>query len=353
MITDDIGDITQKSRSIDPSMTHSITASAPATLMIMGEHAVLEGEPCLVSAIQKRLRITLTDQPLSPGYIEITSALGYFHGSLDDLQRENSFRFIAGALERYRSAIETMTTGLHLEVHADFSSTVGFGSSAAVLVATLAVLSRRFDTAVATPEILLKEARDVLQAVQGRGSGADLAAAIYGGLIRYQLDFDSDDIRQLASPTLNASGAERRPFAHIQRLPHPPTPTSTVIQQVQTQKTQEPERFKALFRQIGHSVDLATHAAQSARWPDFFKAIDDNQCLMIQIGVSDAQLDVIFKTLTENHRIPLHPKISGSGLGDCMIAFGPVSPNLFQDRPEVIVFPLEWESQGVMYHDTP
>ena len=46
-------------------------ASAPGSLMLLGEHAVLHGKPALVGALDKRITVTLT--PMRHDRIEIIS----------------------------------------------------------------------------------------------------------------------------------------------------------------------------------------------------------------------------------------------------------------------------------------
>ena len=53
-----------------------LKASAPGSLMLMGEHAVLHGKKALVCAIDQRISVSLT--PREDARISIVSALGEY-----------------------------------------------------------------------------------------------------------------------------------------------------------------------------------------------------------------------------------------------------------------------------------
>lgn len=61
-----------------------IKASAPGSLMLMGEHAVLYGHKALVFAINKRISATLSS--ISKPLISIRSQLGNYEISFDEFE---------------------------------------------------------------------------------------------------------------------------------------------------------------------------------------------------------------------------------------------------------------------------
>ena len=64
--------------------------------MLMGEHAVLHGQPALVCAISKRMKVELV--PRQDRDVLLHSALGEHETSLDELSPNESFRFVLGAI---------------------------------------------------------------------------------------------------------------------------------------------------------------------------------------------------------------------------------------------------------------
>ncbi len=69
-----------------------IHTSAPGTLMLMGEHAVLNGCHCLVAATDQRLHVYL--KPRKDNIIRIQSNLGEFEIPIDKLTIKEPFTFV-------------------------------------------------------------------------------------------------------------------------------------------------------------------------------------------------------------------------------------------------------------------
>ena len=150
--------------------------------MLMGEHAVLYGRRALVAAVHRRIRVRL--EPRADGQVRIASALGEIEVPLGRFKTQTPFRFVMAALRRYE---ERLPSGFDLRIESDFPHDVGLGSSAAVTVATCAVLERWTGTATyARPWDLFRQGREIIREVQGLGSGADVAASVFGGILSYR-----------------------------------------------------------------------------------------------------------------------------------------------------------------------
>jgi len=86
--------------------------------------------------------------------------------------------------------------GIRLTINSQIDPTLGLGSSAAVTAATLAALNFFVHQDVPTGAAGLHQRQlgdlhrtglAVIRELQGRGSGADLAASLCGGMLAYQL----------------------------------------------------------------------------------------------------------------------------------------------------------------------
>ncbi len=304
-----------------------IHSSAPATLMLMGEHAVLHGKHALVAAASPRLHVYL--QPRLDRIITIRSALGNYTGSLDTLEITDPFRFILSIIKQMN-----VQQGMDLEIQSDFAATLGLGSSAAVMVATAAAIlecapqdKSLFDICYAS-----------LLEVQGRGSGADLMAAIVGGIVLYRRE------PVFFKPIWPNPSLTELPF-HLIYAGYK-TPTPEVIQIVEAWRQQDPARYAQLFEDIDRCVAQAAQALETGDLPRFAQAMQANQKLMQALGVSDTHLDQIVHDLEATPGI-LAAKISGSGLGDCVFAVG------HRDNQNNIageVLDVRLSTQGVQIH---
>lgn len=180
-------------------------SSAPGKVVIIGEYAVLEGAPALVMAVDRRVRVALRSHDeaycsvSAPG---LTTGRGRFSLSSSGLQwldgDDASFRLATNTLEALLSMEDdysgcrafdlVLDSGTLMEHRAGAARKLGLGSSAALTVALCHALryyvASQHET-VTTPDLAALIA--IHAGFQGhRGSGLDVAASLYGGLIEYR-----------------------------------------------------------------------------------------------------------------------------------------------------------------------
>jgi len=159
------------------------TARAPGKLFLLGEWAVLDGAPALVAAVDRHVEATVS--PASDGIVVESTDGG--SGPLDPA-REPLPGGDAGAVAAV--ARVTGTTTAHVRVDSRGlvvgERKLGLGRSAAALVAVTAALDPSASSAVVLARALA--ANRVLQG--GRGSGADVGASVYGGVVEAQREGD-------------------------------------------------------------------------------------------------------------------------------------------------------------------
>jgi phosphomevalonate kinase len=176
-----------------------IAATAPGKLFLTGEWAVLRGAPALVVAVDRVVRVEL-DAEQGDGALSIESlAEGRtWHGDARD----------TGTPQGDAGAVVAVLRGLgwmHGRVVVDSrpfligERKLGLGRSAATIAATV-VARRRLAGAALEPGALLADALAANARFQdGQGSGADVAAAVYGGVIAAER---RDDALTVARHTL-------------------------------------------------------------------------------------------------------------------------------------------------------
>lgn len=287
-----------------PPRPRVMQASAPGSLMLLGEHAVLHGHPALVCAIHRRMHVRL--EVRTDDEITLRSALGQMQFNRRRMPpAEGPFRFVLRALQ---TRADRLAHGFDLTIESEMSPTLGLGSSAAVTVATLAVLHRLAADGT-DPGVMLAAARRIIRDVQGCGSGADAAASVYGGVVRYVA----------GDPPSAARVADDLPL--VVRYAGYKTPTPEVIRRVDDARKREPERFARLFATLGALTDEAVGALARPDLPALGAMFNRAQDCMEQLGVSDETLAALIAALRACPGVH-GAKISGSGLGDCVIGLG-------------------------------
>jgi len=95
---------------------------------------------------------------------------------------------------------------------------------------------------------------------------------------------------------------------------------------------------------MGASATVAFEALSAGNYVEVGEILRINQGLMDALGVSNRVLWEIVQRLQEEPGI-LGAKISGSGLGDCVVALGEIPENTSLGYP---IFRLRPSNQGVL-----
>lgn len=302
-----------------------VTVSAPGKLMLFGEHAVVYDHPCLVTAVDQRIRLTaeLIDEPNFEleasdvdvsGYKKPISELGN-----GEIPKGAKFVEIAvkNLMERSRNPSALLRAGefgmtgkkgIRITTTSEFSSKFGFGSSSASTVCAVKALSELFDLKLDNKAVFDLAFKTVLD-IQGKGSGFDVAAATYGGTIYFVTG--GKTIQPLAISNLplivGYSGVK--------------ADTVTLINQVKEKFADNNDRLQELYSEMEAIVEKAKPAVISSDWEQVGKLMLENQKLLVELGVSIDKLDQMIDGAINGGAFGA--KLSGAGGGDCMIAFGP------------------------------
>lgn len=304
-----------------------ITASAPGSLMLLGEHAVLHGFRALVCAINRRITVRLL--PTTEHSLKIVSRLGDYHFPLDHLVDHPGLRFV---LQVVRQHIDEISSGFELKIDSEFSADIGFGSSAAVTVATHAAVMKWINEAEPAKERLFTQSLETVRAVQGRGSGADLAASVFGGMVAYTTAPTFQPLAICIPLTAVYCGYK--------------TPTPEVILKVEQLRAEHPQQYERIFSEMDAGAANAIECLRKHDLPGFGTILNHNQQLMDEMGVNTPELQEIVDALQAAPDV-FGAKISGSGLGDCAVGIG-VADLKECDYP---VHHLEVSPTGCEYHD--
>lgn len=280
-----------------------IRVKVPGSLMLMGEHAVLQGELALALAVDSFVEVCLT--PRSDRRVIIDSALAKYDASLDQLESNARLSFVLTAIQAYQAKLDF---GFDLQISSEFSHQVGLGSSAAVTAGVIAAMSQLCHEQL-TPEQLFERSLAVVHTVQGgRGSGTDLVASIFGGIVAYRVS--PREIRRLdASPAIDLYYVGYK------------LATPEVISRVEAMAKSAPDFYRQLYRLMGQTTEAAERAIKQHDWPLLGQLMNSYAGLLDALGVCDINLADLQYRLRACEQV-LGAKISGSGLGDSVIVLG-------------------------------
>ena len=302
-----------------------VLASAPGSIMLTGEHAVLQGQKALAGAVVQRVIVRL--QPRADQRVRFVSALGQCEMRLDCICTEAPFTFVG--LAARDAAGGAASRGYNLAIEAEMPPHVGLGSSAAITAATYAAVHAYVHGTTLAPQRLWEACVSVIRSVQGRGSGTDAAASIYGGVILYSQDGGVEErfVEDLPPVSLLYVGYK--------------TPTARVIDFVEGRRREDPALYTVLDQRMGQCTEAATAGIRCHDMKRLARALQMGQAVLVGYGVCDPPLQALVDTLSGQDGVQA-VKISGSGLGDCVLALGRVSDPLSYAQ-----IPVVWDTEGV------
>ncbi len=148
--------------------------TAPAKLILFGEHSVVYGHPALGMALTRGVKVTLRR-----GDGQVTARLGEgVDGAPLDPKHPGPTALVHAALGDAAKRYDT-------EIEIGVPPMAGLGTSAAIAIATLRA-RQTLEDSKPTPEVQLASAIEVENIAHGKSSGLDPAICIDGGVIRFQ-----------------------------------------------------------------------------------------------------------------------------------------------------------------------
>jgi len=312
----------------------TVRVSAPGKVVLLGEYAVLEGAPALVMAVNRRARVTVSprDGPYcsvtAPGWQPETVRFRLAAGEPEWLVPDGRCPMLADhALRAFfdPERLREPCRPFHLELDSTALAAagrrapvkLGLGSSAAVTVALCYALG--YYVALQKAGVAPFDLRQLIEIHAGfqgrRGSGLDIAASLYGGLIEFKRA-GTPEVRPSQIPsdlayTFIWSGRQAATGQFLARL--------------ECWRRDDEPGFSAALRPL---LELAESGAQSARCgdaEDYLRVVTAYADALERLGAA-AATDIIsgphrrLRTLAA--RCGVVYKSCGAGGGDIGVAMG-------------------------------
>ena len=289
-----------------------VIASAPAKIILLGEHFVVYGEPAIVLAIDKRAYARIeerNDNHLYMRSIDLNLS-GYFENG--------NFRVEQGDLKEARMKFEPVKyavgkvmekRGEHVGLNVEINSTVpvgaGLGSSAAVIAASTLATGAVLDVKLAKEDIL-RIAYEAEKIVHGTPSGVDPAISTMGGTMLFQMDtgFKPLEVKTGIPLIIGDTGVERS--------------TRVQVEKVRDLVDKFPRVAEPIMKTAREIVLRAIDALKENDLETLGSLMNINHALLCGVGVSDESLEWLINAARKTGA--LGAKLTGAGGGGCMIA---------------------------------
>jgi mevalonate kinase len=278
-----------------------ITASATGKVILLGEHAVVYGQPAIAVPVTQ-VATTAAIQPFSHG-IQIEAPGIHLSAALTDLNTDHPIKkAVAGFL-----AFAGITSNPSFKV--TITSTIpiasGLGSGAAVSIALLRALAGYFQVEMSAEQVNAL-AFEVEKIHHGTPSGIDNTVIAFSRPVYYIKD------------TLLETFTVRQPFHILIADTGVSAPTRLAVSDVRKLVEADPEFYGGVIEQIGEIVKLARGCIETGAIRELGDLMTLNQGLLADLTVSSPELDTLIGAAMRSGA--LGAKLSGGGRGGNCIA---------------------------------
>lgn len=307
-------------------------ATAPAKLILCGEHAVVYGRPAIALPLAGiRARAAIAAGRPGGGIVITARDLGRRWRASDDPGSPLS-ELIANVLAYLQKCPPTHSPVQMLTPSPDMKITIrsaipiasGMGSGAAVATALVRAMAHHFGRELPPAEVsALVYASE--QRFHGTPSGIDNTVIAYEQPIFFSRQAALFGVSSVSAPVIEPI-AVASPFTLLIGDTGVRSPTRAPVGEVRRRWQDEPNRYEALFDEVGALVARIRNLLGRGDMPSLGPLLNENHALLQAIGVSSPDLDALVVAAREAGA--LGAKLSGAGWGGVMLAL--VAPETSQ-----------------------
>lgn len=322
--------------------------SVPGKLMVAGEFAVLEPyQPLVVMAVNRFVHVDLKaaeTNELSLLDFQLEKIAWQWDSPNVIIQETDSrLHFVQRAMEVtmcYLEENQVALTPIRLQIHSELDDAsgvkYGLGSSAAVVTGVVRSLLTYFLKEKPTDMLIFKIASIAHVLTQGNGSGADIAAASFRGVLKYtsfQAEWLLKEWREASSITDLV--LKKWSYLTLERVEFPESlqvlvgwtgtaaSTKHLVAKIKQMKNKAYETFLQESKMAVSTILAGMKKGDSTL---FLNGIETNRKILSELGrTADVPIetDRLYQLAKSAESFQGAGKLSGAGGGDCGIVFVP------------------------------
>lgn len=278
-------------------------ASAPAKIILLGEHAVVYGMPAIAAPIHS-MRAYACAQP-SDTMLSIRSTELAQRVDMDAPLPHRSARPMQQLLQIASRYFDVREPTGDLVIGSDIPVAGGLGSGAAVSAAAIRAFAALFDRSI-SDEDLNQLVFTIEKIHHGTPSGIDNTVVVYERPVYFERGKDLK-LLTVGSPchiVIADTGIA--------------TMTHVAIARVRKRYHERQSETEEVFARIGQAASGARHALECGKQARLGALMSENHRLLCQLGISSPVLDRLVNASIAAGA--LGAKLSGGGIGGSMIA---------------------------------
>ncbi len=282
-----------------------ISSSACAKLILLGEHAVVYGQPALAIPFSG-LKVRCVIEPWingPTGTLQIKARELQLNQPLQVLPEDN---FLRKAVELVLAELGvSQTPTCKLTIYSDIPISAGLGASAAIAVATMRALSAFLGHPL-EKETLNRLAFETERLMHGNPSGIDNTVIVY----EQPILFRKGELIEFVNPSKNLhfliadSGIKKA--------------TADTVAYLAQQRERNPQFIEAALEEIGRIALFGRKAFEQGDLSALGDAMNANQALLAQLDLSCEALEKLI--VAARQAGALGAKLTGGGKGGNMLA---------------------------------
>ena len=297
-----------------------IYAKAPGKIILLGEHAVVYGQPAIAIPVNKVFATARVFPNLAAdsSQVRIKAPDIQLDADLSDLPTDHPIA--AAARLAIQAAQVDKPPSLTLQISSTIPNSAGMGSSAAITIAVIRALSDFLGHPL-PPEKISSLAYEIEKIQHGTPSGIDNTVIAHQKPVFFSQDEPIQylDVEQPTHWVIADTGEK--------------TPTRETVADVRDRYTSDPNTYERIFDQIGGIAHNAQEGLIKGDINLLGRLMNENQRLLKLLGVSSNCLERLIDAAVSAGAIGA--KLSGGGRGGNIIA---LSPTELTERIESALF---------------